>query len=364
MHQQTAGTESPWHSSPLVPLAALWATLWTLISIIESAGYIHNPAIPLWRPVTLILSLTCTILIWVTFELRSARYAEFPLEPPGPWILHQLRRLPLLAGGYIIVVYGLRHAVFSLAGAKYDHLPWRGLIPYELVKASLFYCIWLGLVYGTLSLLRSRKQSVQLDLIQKALVESQLARLQAQLRPHFLFNTLNTVSSLMQIDVGRADRVLTRLGDLLRASLGAGNSNSVPLGQELHLLRLYAEIMQERYSGRVILEWETAEAAKDVRVPAMFLQPFLENAFRYGIEQTTGIETIRVAATLERARLNIKIHNTGSTLDPGWREGIGIANCRERLRVLYGDGASLDIVNDANGGVMVSVSLPLSAVNG
>src|SRR6202023_1582698 len=147
------------------------------------------------------------------------------------------------------------------AGAEDRHIGWGILVPFEFVKASLFYCLWLGLVYGTLSQMRSREQSAQLSLIQKALVEAQLARLQAQLRPHFLFNTLNTVSSLMQSDVGRADRLLTRLGDLLRASLGAGGTDTVPLRDEIRLLRLYAEIMEERFSGRVVTEWQIAEDA-------------------------------------------------------------------------------------------------------
>jgi sensor histidine kinase YesM len=346
--------------SLLVPLAVLWATLWALVSLIESAGYIHDASIPRWQPVTLILSMTGTITLWLVWEIHSERYLQFPLEPPKPWILHQLKRLPALACGFIVIVFGLRHIVFSFEGAPYNHLPWRGLIPFEFVKASLFYCLWLGLVYGTLSLQISRKQHAQLVLVQKALVESQLAQLQAQLRPHFLFNTLNTVSSLMQIDIARADRVLTRLGELLRASLGAGDGSTVSLQAELRLVRLYAEIMQERFFGRVTVDWQIGEDAADVQVPALLLQPILENAFKYGIEQTTGIEAIRVAAAREHTRLTIKIHNTGSSLRSGWSDGLGIANTRERLRVLYGAAATLDIANDAAGGVMACISLPAS----
>jgi sensor histidine kinase YesM len=350
--------------SLLVPLAALWATLWVLVSLVESAAYIHDPSAPPWQPWTLILSLTGTITLWLVWEIHSSRYLQYPLEPPRAWILHQLRRLPLLACGYIVVVFGLRHIIFSIEGVQYHHLPWRGLIPFELVKAALFYCLWLGLVFGTLSLLKSRQQSAQLVLVQKALAESQLARLQAQLRPHFLFNTLNTVSSLMQVDTARADRVLTRLGELLRASLGAGDTNTVSLQAELHLVRLYAEIMQERFFGRVTVEWQIAEDAADVRVPAMLLQPFLENAFKYGIEQTTGTETIRVTAIRERELLIITIHNTGSSLHADWSEGLGIANSRERLRVLYGGGATLDITNDSGRGVVASISLPTKGKRG
>ena len=348
----------PLSHSPLIVLAVLWAMLWTLITIAESAGYIHDPTIPYWQPLVLISVLTITIAVWLTFELRSARYLQAPLDPPRPWFHRHLRRLPLLAAGYIVVVIGLRHALFAIAGAQYLHAPWPILLPFEFVKASLFYCLWLGLVFGTLSQIRSREQSVQLSLVQKALAEAQLARLRAQLRPHFLFNTLNTVSSLMQTDVQRADRLLTRLGDLLRASLSGGEADTVPLREETHLLRLYAQIMEERFSGRVSTEWQIAEDALAVQVPAMLLQPLLENAFKYAVEQTTGTAHIRIVACRGEDRLILKIYNSGSTLRRGWREGVGLTNCRDRLRVLHGHAATLDIHSDGAAGVVASISLP------
>ena len=344
--------------SPLIVLAALWAMLWTLLSIAESVGYLHDPSIPHWQPLVLISVLVCTIAVWLTFELRSARYLQVPLDPPGPWFRRQLRRLPLLAAGYIVIVMGLRHGLFAIFGAQYRHGPWAILLPFEFVKASLFYCLWLGLVFGTLSQIRSRAQAAQLSLVQKALVEAQLARLRAQLRPHFLFNTLNTVSALMQSDVRRADRLLTRLGDLLRASLGTGEADRVPLREEIRLLRLYAEIMEERFSGRVSIDWQIDEHAMSARVPAMLLQPLLENAFKYGVEQTTGTAHICIAADRRQDRLDITIHNTGSALPSAWLEGVGLANCRERLRVLYGNAAALDVRNDGTAGVLASISLP------
>jgi LytS/YehU family sensor histidine kinase len=298
--------------------------------------------------------------MWLTFEIRSARYLHFPLDPPKSWFLHHMRRLPILALGYVLIVFGIRHTVFALAGEQYVHLPWQGQIPLELVKVSLFFGLWLGLVYGTLSLLSSREQSAKLSLIQKALIESQLARLQAQLQPHFLFNTLNTISSLMQTDIARADRLLSRLGDLLRASLGAADSNLVPLQQELTLLQLYAAIMQERFSGRVQIDWRISADAAAVPVPAMILQPLLENAYKYGIEQSPGNQRIRVDAAIQQDQLKIVVHNTGSTLRDGWCASVGINNCRERLRVLYGDFASVHVANDESGGVNACLSLPLS----
>ena len=281
--------------SLLIPLAILLATLWTLVSSIENSSYIHDPGAPRWQPITLISVSAATIATWLIFELRSIRYLQFPLEPLRPWVVHFLWRLPLLAASNIVIVFGLRHAIFAMASAEYYHLPWWGQIPFELVKTTLFYSLWLGLIYGTLSLLRSREQASRLDITEKALLESRLALLRAQLRPHFLFNTLNTVSSLMQIDITRADRVLTRLGDLLRSSLGADTNKTIPLKEELELLKLYTEIMQERFSGRVLIDWQIEDDALLIPVPAMLLQPLVENAFEYGIEQSTSTEKIRIA---------------------------------------------------------------------
>jgi hypothetical protein len=344
--------------TPLLFLAVMWAMLWVLVSVNESAAYLHDPSVPFWQPLALISILACTLAAWLTFELRTVRYLAVPLDPPRPWFIRQLRRLPMLACGYLVVVIGLRHGVFAIAGAHYSHAPWPILIPFELVKASLFYCLWLGLVFGTLSQIRSREQAVQLGFIQKALVEAQLARLRAQLRPHFLFNALNTVSSLMQDDVQRADRLLTRLGDLLRASLNAAESDTVPLREEMRLLRIYAEIMQERFAGRIAVDWQIAEDALDLRVPAMLLQPLLENAFKHGVERTTDTVRIRITAGRWAQRLSLGIHNTSSTLRPGWLDGVGLANCRERLRVLYGDAATLSITGDDAGGVEAAIALP------
>jgi len=323
-----------------------------------AARFAHDPAIPVWQPIALTAIPTCPMIVWLIIQLRSDRYLQPPIEPPRPWFFHHLRQLPLLVIGYIAIADGLRFGLKTVAGVDAD---FNGRVPYESIKVALFYCLWLGLVYGTLSLLRSREHSAQLARTQQALVESQLARLQAQLRPHFLFNTLNTVSALMQTDIVRADRVLARLGDLLRASLGAGETHTVPLQEEMRLLRLYTEIMEERFAGRVQTSWQIADDTLPLPVPAMLLQPLIENAFKHGIELTTGIERISVTATRDAGRLNIKIHNTGSTLAAGWREGVGIANCRERLRVLYGAAASLDIANGMHSGVETSISLPLRA---
>ncbi len=116
--------------------------------------------------------------------------------------------------------------------------------------------------------------------LQRHLAETQLSQLRAQLQPHFLFNALNTISAAMQVDVARADALLAQLADLLRASLQAGTRQTTSLREEIELLRRYAQIMQERFAERVTVSWDVAPDAADAEVPAMLLQPLLENAFK------------------------------------------------------------------------------------
>jgi sensor histidine kinase YesM len=249
----------------------------------------------------------------------------------------------------------------------YQYLPLPIMIPHESVKVSLFYVLWLALMFGLLTLAKWRQESERLLGVQKALAEAQLAQLQAQLRPHFLFNALNTVSSLMQTDTARADRVLAQLGDLLRVSLMSGRGDSVPLRQEVGVLRKYAEIMEERFDGRAVLHWDVADDALDTPVPAMLLQPLLENAFKHGVECSSKPVHITVRATRANGSLRVEIHNSGSSLKngtalaPDAQAQVGLRNCRERLRLLYGESAHLVVSDDPADGVLASVTLPCPA---
>jgi len=200
--------------------------------------------------------------------------------------------------------------------------------------------------------------------VQKALAEAQLAQLQAQLRPHFLFNALNTVSSLMQTDTARADRVLSELGDLLRANLATSRCDFVPLQEELKVLRKYTDIMHERFGERAVVSWNVAPDALDVPTPSMLLQPLVENAYKHGVERNTDPVFISIVAAREGDSLRVKIHNTGSTLsstEPPATPGVGLSNCRERLRLLYGAAAELHVEEDTASGVQAIVTLPCRA---
>jgi sensor histidine kinase YesM len=161
----------------------------------------------------------------------------------------------------------------------------------------------------------------------------------------------------MQVDVERADRLLTRLADLLRSSLQAGARHMTPLREELKLLELYAQIMEERFAGRVVLTWSIADDALDAAVPSMLLQPVLENAFKHGVERSRVPVTIHMEAKRREDVLHVTIRNSGATLAATLETGIGLRNCRERLELIYGQRASLDLAQDGDG-VAARLTIP------
>ena len=345
----------------LIPMAAAWTVLWALVAVLENLPYVHDPRIPLWQPVALVAASVFAALLWITLWLRSQAFARVSLDHPARWLLGALAWTPVLVPVEMVLVHGGRMALFALAGATYRHLLWSGLVMFETLRVLLFYALWLGLVFGAKTFVVWQEQRTTLLEIQRTLAESQLARLKEQLRPHFLFNTLNTISALMRTDVDRADRLIARLADLLRAGLKVGERDLVPLSEELRFLRLYADIMSERFAGRVTMVWDVAEDALGTALPAMMLQPVLENAFRHGVETTTAAQVITVRARLEAPGLQVSVHSTGAALAPDARDGVGLRNCRERLRIHYGAAAILKLEDSPAGGVVTTVSLPREA---
>jgi LytS/YehU family sensor histidine kinase len=245
--------------------------------------------------------------------------------------------------------------VYALARESYEHPGWAYVFFYESLKLMLFASLWLCVIFGLESFGRWQQERERLLALQRHLAEMQLSQLRAQLQPHFLFNALNTISSVMQVDVARADALLAQLADLLRASLSAGARQTTSLREEIELLRRYAQIMQERFAERVTVSWDVAPDVGDAEVPAMLLQPLLENAFKHGVELSLDPVAISIRAQRGPESLRVTVRNSGSTLAAGGRGGIGLANCRERIALLYGDRARLDVVQEGDGVVATLV---------
>lgn len=350
-------------SSLLYGLAALWLLLWTMVAMVEFARYLHGSTGPTWRLFVTILIEPAIVGAWLACVIAARKFESPAIDPPRAWFRHHLRVLPVLALACPPIVWGLRWGFYQLIDIDFGGPPIYLMVPFEGLKVALFYGLWLALMFGLLTLEKRREDSERLLGVQKALVEAQLAQLQAQLRPHFLFNALNTVSSLMQTDPARADRVLSELGDLLRANLGTTRRDSVPLQEEIKVLRKYTDIMQERFGERAVVTWNVASDVLDMPMPSMLLQPLLENAYKHGVERNTNPVVISIAAARSGNSLQVMIHNTGSTLNAEQQTttAVGIVNCRERLRLLYGSNAALRLEEDGVGGVQAIVTIPCPA---
>jgi len=331
-------------------LYALWGLFWVLLIVIAARDYFHGGGQQLWKPLFWEgSSAVFSTLLLVLQRTAGRRSYNRWLGEPMKWFGHHLKWLPVCALGFVVVVYGVRHGVYALLGQTYRHEPWAFVIGYESLKLSLFIGLWLGVIFSFDSFAHWRAQQQHLLALQRALAESRLAALSSQLRPHFFFNALNTISALMHLDVARANRLLTRLGELLRASLQPQGKDLVPLAEELRLLELYTQIMLERFADRVTIEWRIDHALLTRGVPAMLMQPLVENAFKHAVERGRQRVHIEIAAVRDGGNLVLSVRNTGSSLPPDFHEGVGMRNCRERLQVLYGEAATAWLNGSATG---------------
>ena len=196
--------------------------------------------------------------------------------------------------------------------------------------------------------------------LEARLVQARLQALRMQLNPHFLFNTLNSIASLVHSQP-QAEEMIEALSDLLRLTLKASDRQEVTLREELHFLDRYLLIEQIRFGDRLRVEKEVDVAALDVLLPILILQPLVENAVRYGIETQIAPGLIRISAEHDRDSLVLCVTDDGpgpvKTNGPV-KEGIGLSNSRARLKELYGEQASLELRSGSTGGFSARVQVP------
>lgn len=238
-------------------------------------------------------------------------------------------------------------------------------------RIILKYCVWNAIMYwmvllahqGWLFYQRYRERERQTAALSTELVQARLNLLRVQLNPHFLFNTLNTISALMHEDVKKADKVLVRLGHLLRRTLDQAETQEVPLREELNFLDGYLEIERARFEERLTVEQEIEPGVDQFLVPSLILQPLVENAVRHGIEPRE--EPGRILVSVRRAdhdMLELKVSDNGAGLPnrettPA-RAGVGLSNTRSRLAHLYGDRHAFEIKSTSEGGLEVRLLIP------
>lgn len=205
-----------------------------------------------------------------------------------------------------------------------------------------------------------RERELHASELEKHLVQAKLQALQMQLNPHFLFNTLHSISSLMHKDVDAADRMIMRLSDLLRAALDSAETQEVTLRQELDLLRLYLAIEQIRFGERLTVKMDIAPDALEAQVPNFILQPLVENAIRHGIEPRARPGRIELHAHRRDRALTLEVCDNGNGLKGAApaREGVGLSNTRARLRELYGATHRFELGSRPEGGLRVELTIP------
>lgn len=298
-------------------------------------------------------------LLWIVPLIFAQRW----LRRRMPW---PLAVLALLALTYLM-------SLANNAMAELLTLRWHALPGFDWLRlfggldgcwlALIAFCAIHAVVDHTLALQVERARVRE---AQAAARDAELRALRYQLNPHFLFNTLNAISTLVAERRNTdANRMLARLADLLRATLERGEAHEVPLAEELALTGHYVDIEKIRLGERLALELRVGPDLLQAAVPALLLQPLVENAIRHGIAPRArgGRVELRVERSGERLRLHLSNDGVPSATEAGEpRPAIGLRNVRERLTRLYGAAHEFDLRLAADGGCRVEISLPFRAL--
>lgn len=243
----------------------------------------------------------------------------------------------------------------------------------NLAFQVVLYWAVLGAAYMVEFVRRYRERDRAAAALEQKLARTQLDALRMQLNPHFLFNALNSVAELMEMDVREAQKTLTRVSDLLRLSLRSAASSTIPLWQEIELVELYLQIARVRYGQGLAVDIDVDSSAVDLQVPSFILQPLVENALKHGLAPGHRGQTINVSARRDGNALQLIVDDNGKGLDglittsgrflaaqPSVDGlGIGLTNTRQRLSMLYGDRYAFRMSNQHIGGCRVEIRLPI-----
>jgi two-component system sensor histidine kinase AlgZ len=214
----------------------------------------------------------------------------------------------------------------------------------NILNWAFLFMIWLAIYFTAAAVRRHRSAELRQSELARALQQAELRLLKTQLNPHFLFNALNTVRSLIADDPSRAQGAVTRLANTLRYTLSSGQDELVTLAQELEIVADYLELESMRFEDRLRVEYDVAPGAGSVHIPVMLLQTVVENAIKHGIADLPGGGVLRISAALRDGMLVLEVQNPRPPAPArAAHEGIGLRNADERLRLLFGTQASLDL---------------------
>ena len=346
---------------------ALYIGAWTLVGLLFGSQavvyslYTSTPRV--WRP------LASALTDWYLWALLT------------PLILIVGRRFPLVRSGWwwrsfpVLLVAGLLFTALKIAlraglGAIVPGLPTAPfgvmlLAQFHIQVATFWVILGIGAAFEYYGKYRERELSA--SQLESRLAQAQLDVLRMQLQPHFLFNTLHTISAFMQEgEIEAADRMISRLSDLLRLALETAGAQEVPLRQEMDFLRRYLEIQQIRFQDQLRVTIDVPDDLLDAAVPSLLLQPLVENAIKHGVTPRAEGGEVSVRVARDDGDLRIAVRDDGpglpaSSHHPPAGSGVGLANTRARLVQLYGDKHRFTVGNHPDGGALVELSLPFRA---
>ncbi|HEY5610895.1 MAG TPA: histidine kinase [Thermoanaerobaculia bacterium] len=255
---------------------------------------------------------------------------------------------------HTLLMWGSRSLLFEILGwGRYDYGDMRFRFVMEYQKQFIIY--WL--VYATIELVDWFRRNAGL---QRQLADARLEALKMQLNPHFLFNTLNMISSHVHENPDVADEMITHLSDFLRLTLQTGDVREVPLKRELEFLDAYLAIMKARFQEKLEIELAVDDETEQALVPPLILQPLVENSIAHSIDRGSGAGWIRVSAKRSNGSLRLEIEDNGGGVaeDAVKRQGIGLSNTSERLERLYPSAHRLELTNRPEGGSKLTMWVP------
>jgi len=299
------------------------------------------------------------IIAWSARHLRAMRWPVALAAHAGLAVL-----LSFLATSWRWGTRAGAYRLFDLGEYDYGIMSLRYLM--ELPNDVVWYTIFAALVLLVDHYRRSQQHELQLARVQAELSRVQLEALEARLQPHFLFNALNTVSSVMYEDAARADTMLTRLSDLLRRTLRI-EAREVTLREELDLTALWIDVMRARFGDRLEVVVETPPETEPALVPPLLLQPLLENAVKHGDPGPGRVARVAVRASRTRANgqgamlvLEVRDNGPGLSIPAGdaLARGVGLSTTRRRLAAIYDRDAGIELRNPDDGGLQVTLAIP------